>query len=324
MREVCLALGLSEEDAVIVADHLVDDELRGVVGMSRIFVVEHERERVRPRPVTPIRVEDRSGNIAVVDGGGHLGFVVAAEATRVVIEMARTSGLAAAAANSHRYAGTLAYYLEKVARAGFIGMAAASGSFRSVAPFGGREGLLDTNPIAFGFPTDGDPVVWDIATSAISGSEVARRRTTGQALPDGVALDRAGRPTTDAAAALEGTFRSWGGHKGSGLAIVVRLLALLGGVAAVPDFADPGAFFILAVDPGRFLPEGEFPRRAAELADQVRESLPVDPGVPVRMPYDRSLGERRRRRREGIVLDADVFVRLDAIRRAGRPDPEDR
>jgi Malate/L-lactate dehydrogenase len=116
------------------------------------------------------------------------------------------------------------------ARNRLIGVSIASGSFGSVAPYGAREGFLDTNPIAVGFPTIAEPIVWDIATSAISGSEVHRRLVTGQELPDGVALDPRGEPTRDPAEALAGANLPWGGHRGTGLAIVIRLLGLLSGV----------------------------------------------------------------------------------------------
>jgi delta1-piperideine-2-carboxylate reductase len=315
MREVALQLGASAQDAEIIARHLVDDELRGVVGMSRIFIVADEVERDGVPQTSPMEVIREGESFAMLDGGGHLGFVVAEHAAEIAISKATSSGIAVVGANNHRYSGTLAYYVEMAARRGLLSMAIASGSFMSVAPYAGREGRLDTNPIALGFPTNADPIVCDIATSAISGSEVYRRMATGDPLPEDVALDRAGRPTTDPRAALEGALLSWGGHRGSGLAVAIRLLAILCGVQPFPQRDDYSAFLIIAIDPSMFLLPQDFKDRAEEFARGIRATAPAEGRQAVRMPFDRSLLERERRRIEGISLSPPVYARLDSIRR---------
>ena len=317
MTGVAARLGLSPEDCQIVARHLVDDELRGAVGMSRIFISAQEVAQHGPDPSEPITVTRESDTTAVVDGGGHHGLVVAEWATRLAISKAETSGLTVVCANNHRYSGTLAYYTEMVARHGLIGISIASGSFGSVAPYGAREGRLDTNPISVGFPTTGEPIIWDIATSAISGSEVYRRQVTGEQLPEGVALDSRGAPTRDPAEALAGALLSWGGHRGSGLAMVIRLLGLLSGVAPFPDENREFAFLMIAIDPSLFLPVREFERRAAEFAAGIRAAEPAPGFDSVRLPFDRSVQVRMQRRQHGIEIARAVYERLDSIRRSG-------
>ena len=317
MAGVAARLGMSPGDCEIVARHLVDDELRGAVGMSRIFIVADEVARHGPQRSEPITVSRESGITAAVDGGGHHGLVVAEYATRLAITKARKSGIAVVCARNHRYSGTLGYYTELVARNGMIGISVASGSFGSVAPYGAREGRLDTNPIAVGFPTMTEPIVWDIATSAISGSEVYRRLVTGEQLPPAVALDSRGEATQDPADALAGAILPWGGHRGSGLAMVIRLLALLSGVAPFPADGGEFAFLVIVVDPSLFLPPGEFERGAAEFAAGIRATPPAPGFCAVRMPSDRSIQVRAQRRRDGIEIDRAVYERLDSIRRSG-------
>jgi len=312
---VAIRLGMSDDDAEIVARHLVDDELRAAVGMARIVIVADEVAKTGPAPVEPITVERDRPTSAVVHGGGHHGLVVAEFATRLAMSKAQASGLSVVCADQHRYSGTLGYYAELVARAGLVSIVAASGSFGSVAPFGARAGRLDTNPIALGFPTRGEPIVWDIATSAISGSEIHRRLLTGEELPDGVAVDVEGAPTRDPAMALAGAILPWGGHRGSGLAVAIRLLGLLSGAVPFPERGDSFAFFIAVIDPALFLPAAEFEAAAAQLAEGLRATPPAAGVAGVRVPFDRSLEERERRRQAGIPIDHALFDRLEAIRR---------
>lgn len=317
MIGVAASLGISPEDGEIVARHLVDDELRDAVGMSRIFIVADEVARHGPQRSEPITVARESAITAAVDGGGHHGLVVAESATRLAISKAQKSGIAVVCANNHRFSGTLGYYTELVARNGLIGVAVASGSFGSVAPYGAREGRLDTNPIAVGFPTAAEPIVWDIATSAISGSEIYRRLVTGEELPEGVAVDAQGEPTRDPAEALAGAILPWGGHRGSGLAMVIRLLALLSGVAPFPAGNGEFAFLVIVIDPSLFLQPGEFERRADEFAAGIRAAQPAPGFSSVRVPFDRSIRVRAQRRQHGIEIARAVHDRLDSIRRSG-------
>jgi delta1-piperideine-2-carboxylate reductase len=314
MRDVALSLGESAEDAEIIARHLVDDELRGVVGMSRIFIAADDLSRDGPRVIAPMEITNDAPAFAVLDGGGHLGFVVAERATEIAIAKAAANGIAVVGANNHRYSGTLAYYAEMAAGNDLVSLSIASGSFSSVAPYGGREGRLDTNPMAIGFPTNSDPIVWDIATSAISGSEVYRRLATGESLPDGVAIDSSGAPTREPRAALDGAFLSWGGHRGSGMAESIRLLSLLCGLAPFPERGDAFGFLIIAIDPSMLQPLQDFKDKAEEFARGIRATAPASGFDSVRMPFDRSLAERERRRKEGIPLAPAVHARLEKIR----------
>src|SRR3989441_1978406 len=112
------------------------------------------------------------------------------------------------------------------ARAGLIGIHTVAAP-PSVAPLGGARPALGTNPIAFGFPLDGDPLVIDLGTSAFMGTDLQFRQRLGMPLPGGVAIDEHGRPTTDAEAARRGALLPFGGHKGFALAIAMHAFGVL-------------------------------------------------------------------------------------------------
>ena len=195
--------------------------------------------------------------------------------------------------------------MEMATREGLVAFAAGNGP-AIVAPEGATEARLGTNPIAFGFPALDDPVIWDIGTCAIMHGELLLHQRLGEPLPEGVAIDIKGEPTRDPAAALAGAIKAWGGHKGSGLSIVVQLLgAMCGGPVISPGMSDM-AYFVLVMDPELLIGDGTFPERAAELSASIRSARP-EPGRPgVRMPFDRSAAERRRRMAEGEIDVPDI------------------
>jgi LDH2 family malate/lactate/ureidoglycolate dehydrogenase len=308
------SLGHDEDDARRIADHLIDCELRGVTygGLARAVSI---AERVMRTGVSQalIRVVKETPVSAAIDGGDRIGYVVAHQAMRLAIDKAAASGIAIVGANNTWYTGMLSYYAEMAAARGLVSLIASNAS-PWVAPYGATEGRFGTNPICVGFPSAGEPVIWDIGTSAIMHAEVKLAERLGELLPEGVAFDATGQPTHNPAAALEGAFAAWGGHKGSGLGIVVQLLgALAGGPALPPELAGFG-MVIIAVRPDLLTSPDEFARNVTAYAESVRRARPVGGGPPVRMPFDRSSAERRRRLAEDAIDVADaVYARLVEI-----------
>ena len=183
-----------------------------------------------------------------------------------------------------------------------------------VAPHGAVDGRFGTNPMCFGFPSTEDPIIWDIGTSSIMHAEVMLARRLGETLPEGIAFDAGGKPTTDPDAALGGSFTPWGGHKGSGLGHVVQLLGVLAGSPTQPpDLAEFG-FVIVAMKPDLLMPEAEYRAKVSEYAEAVRSARPVEGGLAVRMPFDRSAALRRQILSEDAIEVADfVHQRLVKI-----------
>jgi LDH2 family malate/lactate/ureidoglycolate dehydrogenase len=310
-------VGIDGESAVIIAEHVLDAELRGHVGLSRIVPLAKQWAAFRGERRN-LAVVQESGCSAVVDGGNQPGMVVAERATRICIAKARDAGMAIVAANNHQYSGLLSYYVEKVAREGLVGLAVATG-FPRVAPHGGRIAKLGTNPLAFGFPTADGPIVVDLATSSISGGELLRRAAANEPLPSGAALDAAGRPTTNAVEAVGGVLVPWGGHRGSALAIAVQLLGVLCGMKPLPAGDDGWAFLMIGLSPVLFGPAGRFEALAAEFAESIRATPAAEGHDSVRMPFDRSRAARAVRRSDGVTLPAATYRQLAEIAR-GRVD----
>jgi LDH2 family malate/lactate/ureidoglycolate dehydrogenase len=292
------AAGHSTEDSRIIADHLVDCELRGLGfgGLARALSIVERLRRVDER--RPIRVLQESAASACLDGGDQVGYLVGRRATEIAIGKARATGMAAVGASKTWYTGMFSYYLEMVTAAGFVGMITGSGSPK-VAPHGGTEARFNTNPIAFGFPSEGTPVIWDIGTSSVMAGEVTLKKRLAEQLAPGQALDRSGRPTLDPAEAMAGALTVWGGHKGSGLALSVQLLSIMAGQVTVPVELRDCGFFITVFNPDLFTPPGEFRRRVSEYAALLRANHPVDATQPLRVPFERSAAERSR----GLAAD---------------------
>jgi LDH2 family malate/lactate/ureidoglycolate dehydrogenase len=295
-------------DAETIADHLLDCELRGLSfgGLARAVSIV-ERIRATPEPPRPILVVAETPVSATLDGGDQVGYLVGMRALELAVDKAKTHGMAVVGARNTWYTGMFSYYLEKAATAGLAGMIAGSGP-AAVAPHGGTEGRFGTNPIAFGFPASPTPVIWDIGTSAVMHGEVMLKARLGEKLAHGQAFDAEGNPTLDPAAALEGAFGVWGGHKGSGLAMVVQLLGMMTGAAADPPMVTDCGFFVLLVDPGALTDAADYQRRVTEFADAMRATRPVEGGGAVRVPFDRSVARREETLRRGTIDVAEPVV----------------
>lgn len=312
--------GMPEAHARDVAAHLVDAMVTGhaFAGLPRLPAIVNELAKRSPGGT--IRVSERTPVSATVDGAGVNGYVVSLVAVEKTIELARRSGIAVVGGCNTWFSGRLAYYVERIADAGFVALHAANTAAR-VAPFGGAERILGTNPVAFAFPCEGEPVVLDIGTSAVTWGETLLRQATGRPLDGGTAVDARGRETLDPAEALAGAFLTWGGARGSAVSMAAQLLAVLGGSEPVVDDAGLSGFFFLAFQPDLLMPADAFAARAAQLRDTVRRSRPAAGRNAVRMPGDRSQQARRERADGEVEVDPGVYRRLLELAAGRNADP---
>jgi len=294
------SLRFDDHQAAVTADHLVDAALRGVTfgSLPRILSIAEKMAEMGDdrRPIRLIRDTPVS---ALIDGGDQVGYVVAHHATSLAVDKAKRSGIAIVGANNTYYTGLFSFYLEMATREGLVAFAAGNGP-AIVAPEGAIDARLGTNPIAFGFPSTGDPVIWDIGTCAIMHGEVQLHRRLGQPLPEGTAIDKDGAPTRDPSAALAGAIKAWGGHRGSGLSIVVQLLGAMCDAPVISPGMKEMAYLVIVIDPKLLMPEGQYPERVDDLAGKIRSARSAT-DQPVRMPFDRSAAERRRRMSDGAI-----------------------
>jgi len=299
-------LGYSQEECRTIASHLLDCELRGLqyAGLARILSIA-DRLSANPSRGGMTRITRESAVSAQLDGADRLGYLVGEEATRIAIAKAKGSGIGAVGANNTWYTGMLSYYAEKAVAEGMVVMIA-SNATPWVAPFGGSEGRFGTNPICFGFPSTRVPLIWDIGVSQIIHAQAVIAGRTGQPLPAGVAYDANGSLTRDPLAALAGAFVNWGGHRGSGLGIVVQLLGVMAGSPILPGHLRDFGFFVLAIRPDLFVDSEEFRASVSEYAAQIRDTRRIDDDVPVRVPFERSAALRSERLAGGAIDVEDV------------------
>ena len=309
-----IRLGFGEAETEIIIDHLMDAVLCGYTfaGLPRILVIgKHPRKKEPQQEIAVVRETEVS---AVVDGGNKVGYLVIHRATQIAIEKAKKNGFALVGAYNSIWSGRNAYYLEMIARADLVGIHTTTADSHLVAPLGGTTGVFSTNPIAFGFPSDRGPVIFDMGTAAIQHGGLQLKALLGEELPEGVAIDAEGRPTRNAAEALLGAILPFGGHKGYGLSFTVQVLGLLGGTEGFYGHTQyDGRFLLIVFDPGLLVPVETFKRQVPELVDRVK-STPRQPGVAeILVPSERAFRQRKRSLVEGIDLRQVVYEALRAL-----------
>lgn len=308
-RESVIKLGYVDAEAAIIADHLIDAELcgYGYSGLAKILnIAANPRSKKQRRPLTVVRENAVS---ALVDGGNNLGMLSVHRATSIAIDKAKQSGIAVVGVYDTFNSGRNAYYLELIAQADLLGIHFVSSS-PQVAPLGGANRILGTNPIAFGIPTANDPLIFDMGTAAIMGSDFMLKERLHELLPEGVAIDREGNPTRDPAKARAGSLLTFGGYKGFGLSLCIQMMGLLAGAASADE--KYYGFVLLAIDPAMLVPLDVFKREATALIEKIK-SAPRQPGVAeIRLPSERAMRERAMRQQAGtIVIARPVY---DALR----------
>ncbi len=221
---------MSPDDADLVAGLLVRGELRGYAGHGVIRVnpylnwIKDGTYQIKDKPAI-----EREGKItAVVDGKHYIGQVAAHFAMELAIVKAQEHGAGIVCLRRAGHTGRLADYMEMATDRGMIGMAAASVGSAVTTLYGGMTPITGTNPMAFGIPARaGKQIIFDFATASMSMGEIQKRVRGKEKIPEGVMLDGHGNPTTDFNAFRgppRGVFTAFGGHKGSGVALITEIL----------------------------------------------------------------------------------------------------
>ncbi|PFH13611.1 Ldh family oxidoreductase [Burkholderia sp. JKS000303] len=264
------------------------------------------------------RISEPTPAIVRVDAGFGYSQLAFELGSKILVEKARVSGIAALVINNCFHFSALWPEVEALAAEGLAALAVTP-SHSWVAPAGGTKPVFGTNPIAFAWPRPGAfPFVFDFATSAIARGDIELHRRAGKPLPPGWALDDEGQPTTDPAAALKGAMLTFGGHKGSALSAMVELLAgpLLGdltslasqqfdeGVGATPCHGE----LVLAFDPGIF--GGDRRAQGERYAEQMFDAIV---GQGARLPSQRRFDARARSEAHGVHVPAQLHADVLAL-----------
>ena len=317
VRDAFIAAGLDATDATIATDAAVYAQLHGTQSHGvlhlPLYLTGLVDGTIKARPA--IALEIGLPCTAVMDADNALGLVAGTRAIDRAIELAGEYGLGAVAVRNSSHFGVAGYYADRAASEGLIAFSFTNAS-PAIAPTGGREARLGTNPIGAGFPVpDGDPIVVDLATAAVARSRIKQAATRGEAIPEGWALDPDGQPTTDPERAVAGSVLPIGGPKGYGLALVVELLC-----SAMSD-NQPGfevtyesevkrssriGQFFLAMAPAGFVGPERYGRRVRHIANVLTGTPPLDPARPPRLPGSRGAALAREYARDGIPVSDNL------------------
>jgi LDH2 family malate/lactate/ureidoglycolate dehydrogenase len=322
VRRLLTANGVPSADASIVADCLVQADLRGVDthGVIRLpgYLDRLRRGLINPRP--DLRLAHATPVAASLDGQNGFGFVVARRAMAAAIHIARTYGIGLVSARRSTHFGMAASYVLQAVEAGFIAIVFTNAS-PAMPPWGGRKALLGTSPFAAGVPAgDEHPFVLDMSPAVAARGKIRRALRRGEPIPSGYALDAEGKPTTDAAKALQGVVLPVGGPKGSGIAMLMDILAgVISGSAFGGDVGDQykdydhpqnvGHFF-LALQPDLFISAAEFRSRMDTLVQRVHACPAAEGFSGIFMPGELEARQEVERRRSGIPYNLTEFAEL--------------
>lgn len=328
------AEGLPPDDAATVAALMVEADLLGGDGHG-VFRLPRYLERLRAggfnaRP--NIRIDKERGAMAVVDGDNGFGHLVMKFCADEAVRRARSHGIGWVGAHHSNHAGAAGVYAMIPLADDMIGLYVAVGSANHMAPWGGLESLLSTNPIAVAVPaTRRKPILLDMATTVAAYGKVKLAAQRGEMMPPDWMIDADGNPLTDPARAAEGLLMPIGGPKGYGLSLIFGLLAgTLNGAALGRDVIDYNhdddsvtntGQFIVAIDIASFTDLERFKADVDRIGDEMTSSARRPGFDAIRLPGERALTIRAQRLAEGVPLPASMVQKLDDIAQACGVDP---
>ncbi len=327
IQDSLATMGLSAADASKTAELMTEADLTGADAHG-VFRLPQYVRRLRGGGINPrpnITVQKTAPATAMVDGDNGMGHLVMARAAETAMELAHDSGIGWVGARRSNHAGAAGVYAALPLADNMIGVYSVVASANHMAVWGGAKTLLGTNPLAVAIPAGEEaPVVLDIATTVVSYGTVKNYRLQGRTMPEGwMVSTQDGAPITDPNRSMEGLLLPIGGYKGSGLALILGLLAgTLNGAAFGRDVIDfnyddssacDTGHFIIALDVTRFQPLDRFKAEVDRHLRDLRAS-PLLPGFDaIRLPGE----ERRRRRvmrlRDGIPMPDELMAQLDQV-----------
>jgi L-2-hydroxycarboxylate dehydrogenase (NAD+) len=320
-------VGLPRADAQTCARLMLRADLHGADGHGVFRLPQYVRRikggavNVAPR----VRIEREAAGMALVDGDNGMGHVVMSFAAQTAIAKAKTAGAAWVGVRASNHAGPASLYAAMPLEHDMIGLYLAVGNANHMAPWGGIDLLLSTNPIAVAVPGERAPIVLDMATTVAAYGKVKTKAQRGEPMPEGWMIDREGRPLTDPKRSGEGLLLPIGGYKGYGLSLVIGLLAGTLNRAALGsqtvDFnADDTSVTntghaIVALSIAAFGDVAAFKRDVDRVAGELRASRRL-PGVErVWLPGEQSRAKFEERSRAGVPVPPALREALDRLAR---------
>jgi hydroxycarboxylate dehydrogenase B len=326
-RKVFHAFDVPDAEAAVVTQSMVDANLVGHDSHGVIHLPKYvdELENALVQPGAEITVKRESPSIAVLDGNWGFGPVIATHAVKLAVQKAKMTDISSVAVSRSNEIRRLGGYLLIAAEAGMIGIMTVNdhGGGQAVAPFGGIEARLSTNPLACAIPVEGrEPILLDMSTSVVASGKVRLKKHRNEPAPEGWILDAAGNPTTnvdDYYGPPPGALLPFGGiaaHKGFGLSVLVEILsgALTGaGCSREAESRVGNGFFITVINVASFVDPPDFTAVVEQFIAYLKSSK-LAPGVDdILMPGERGFRERARRCQEGIFVEDETWAQILAI-----------
>ncbi len=322
-RAVLESVNVPRDAAILVADSLVSANLRGVDshGVQLLIWYTQQIQDGNIDIATRGKIATESGSCMVYDGMNGLGQVVSDVCCDHAIRLAKANGLGMVTARNSSHFGASAWWAQKLAAAGLIGIVTCNAT-PLVAAWQGLDKILGTNPICMAVPGP-DTFLLDMATTTVALNRIHKAILSGDTeIPPGWAMDAEGHPTTDPKTALEGLPMPLGGYKGTGLALMVEVLcavlsggAMLTGVGGLRVKNRPMrvSHFFLAIDAARFLPMDEFQARMQQMRETVKGSRPAAGFDEVLIAGDPEWRSDEQRRRDGIPVAKGIWQGLTQL-----------
>ena len=314
-----------EEDSKITADSLVSANLRGVdshgVTRLQIYVQRLQSGAINPKP--DVKTVQESDSVLVIDGDNGLGQVVGAKAMQLGMPKAKEKGGLYIGVKRSSHFGTGAFFVKQGLEQDLITYAM-SNAPSTMAPWGGKEPYFGTNPYAYGIPAGSNkPIILDMATSVVARGKVIMAEKRGETIPEGWAIDKDGKPTTDSKAALEGSVLPFGGPKGYAISLMIDVMSgVLTGAGFGPhinniygDFdksQNVGHFFQL-IDVNKFMPATEFKSRVDQMINEIKSSAKADGVEEIFLPGEIEEKIEEDRLKNGIPIPQDVYEEIKQV-----------
>lgn len=316
--EILTRMDVPAEHAEIIADVTVDANLKGFSshGLGRFPQYVNGLKFGTIVTDAEIEIEKETPAMALINGNHLFGHVVAYKAMRIAIEKARETGIGIVGVHDSNHFGVAGYYSDMAIMEDMIGLVIAN-TEPAVAPIGGKEPILGTNPIAIGIPSDKYYISVDMATSASARGKLIEAVRKGQKIPENVALDAEGNPTIYPEEALKGSILPFGAHKGYALSFMIEILAgpLVKAAAgkAVTGTANPEQIctkgdLMIAIDPSKFVDINEFKEEVDDLVEEIKGS-----GDTIFIPGDIEVLNIKKAKNEGVQVDDRLYEQLVEI-----------
>ena len=318
VKKIFLNFNLSEKHSKICAKYLVKAELVGAPshGLARLKMY---CERIKKKTINPkakIKIKKISKSVAHIDGNNCIGFIAADIGIKVAIQNAIKTGIGLVAVKNSGHYGLSSFYAEQAVKKKLM-VWCFTNAPPAIAPYGAKKSLFGTNPICFGTPTGNKtPFILDTSVSMINRGKIRVAAKFGKKIPLGVALDKFGKPTTDAKKALKGVQLPIAGFRGSGLAWMVDIMSGVitganhGGKVKDPfdDFTGPqnvGHLF-LVLKPNLFVGKNYY-KRIKENIKRIKK-LPKIKGIKeIFYPGEGMNARYKRNLKKGIVIQKNIL-----------------